>query len=239
MKTTVLYLLIGCVLSSCGTYNYLTISHASLQASDKKFTAADSTLRVSYSFVNMNGILNLSIENHSAGPVTIDWKKSSLVTNGRAVSLYNGNMPFNASAGRDSLVHPPVVNINGMVSLPSTTDFIPPAAVISKSTIAAISSTYNFPFAASDMITKTGSMHEQKKFPGKQYKPTESPYKIRVYLTYINGDGHERVLENEFYVSEVINTMKGPDAMQAFFNNNQSYICSFVLNPADNQPNQY
>lgn len=239
MKTAVLFCIISTLLCSCGTYNYLTISHAGMEASDKKFTAADSSLKISYSFAPNSSILELRIENNSRGPVTVDWRKSSIITNGKAVSLYNGSVPFNATASKDQYVQPHVTNISGNASLPEGTDFIPPASVISKSTIAAISNTYNFPFAVNDQIIKTGSMNQQKKFPGKLYSSGESPYKIRVYLTYLENGGREKVIENEFYVSEIINTARGPEAMQEFFTGNKPYICSFVLNQPDYQPYQY
>lgn len=221
---TFLPLILTCIFfSSCFTYQYLTISNSSATINGKQFTATDSTLQVSYLFDSLNGRIGLVINNQSKQPVTIDWKKSSLITNGNAVSMYDNNVLFYAAKDSNQFIQNNLTIFTGGAILPEGSDFIPPNAVIKRYTKTVVHNINNTTFDENEKLKKTGSDYSEEKFKGKKYTENESPYKLRVYLTYIVNNT-EKVLETTFYASEIVTSSFDPDVMSSIYYKNQPLI---------------
>lgn len=227
MKTTVLILLSSLTVFSCGTYQYLTISHPAIIPADKKFTAVAANIEVSYQFDSLNGVLNLAIKNNTGKPLIMDWKKSAIITNGHAVSLYNSNAAFAATASRDRNIYPVTTNINGAMAMPEGADFISPMSAIYKKTISVAERQLDISFNKKEKVEKTGINHTTREFYGKTFAPAESPYKIRVYLTCRFENETDQVIENEFYISEIITSRDYPETMAEFFRSGQPVIFTY------------
>lgn len=224
MKATVLFILTAVILFSCGTYQYLTISHPTMPVSNKKFTAATTDIEVGYQFDSLNGMLNLSIKNNTGKPLVMDWKKSAIITNGTAISLYNTNAAFSATAGSYRNTRPNTTNIDGAVALPEGADFIPPYSSIYKKTITVMERPLDISFNGKEKVEKPGINQTSRLFDGKIFTAVESPYKIRVYLTYRLENEADQVIENEFYISEIIRSKEFPETMNEFFRDGQPVI---------------
>jgi hypothetical protein len=224
MKTIVLSLSVAILLMSCVSYQYLTIT-PKVPPSAKKQITADS-LEIDYNFNGYKALLTLNIKNSSTAPIIINWKKSSLIINGQAASLYNSNAPVAASGMVETQ---PVNNnayayINGSIALPEGADFIPPSSAITKKTIYTILIPVNMSFAKSDTILVAGDDMIKQKFSGKHFEYNSSPCKIRIYITCQKRNGTESIFENEFYVSKILSSFINPNSMGSSYSSMQPVI---------------
>ena len=92
-------------------------------------------------------------------------------------------------------------------------------SAITKKTIYAIVNPVNISFQKKDKVFIANNENFAEKFIGKNFEYGNSPYKIRVYITYQKDNGTESIFENEFYVSEILFSTKSPVAIESFFNN--------------------
>jgi hypothetical protein len=224
MKTALLLLFTATFFSSCYTYQFLTLSNTNATNNGKHFTAADSVLQVSYLFDSLNGRIGLVINNKSQQSVTIDWKKSSVITNGDANTMYDNTMPFYATNTVQPFSQPRATATIGEAALPEGTDFIPPNATIKRFTKTILYNITKTTFADTEKLVKQGNDYAVEKFKGKKFTETESPYKLRVYLTYTLNNSTEKVLETSFYASEIIESGFDPEILTNNFYKNRPVI---------------
>ena len=220
MKTIVLLFCSILLLTSCVTYQYLTINQQTPPPQNKEVIPAADSLQIDYGFTGYNALLNLNIKNKSSKPIIINWKKSSLITNGQAISLYNSNAAITTSGVAENQNSTTIYSYAiGNLSLPEGADFIPPLSAITKKTIYAIVNPVNISFQKKDKVFIANNENFAEKFIGKNFEYGNSPYKIRVYITYQKDNGMESIFENEFYVSEILFSTKSPVAIESFFTN--------------------
>lgn len=224
MKTALLLFFTATIFSSCYTYQFLTLSNANATSNGKHFTAADSILQVTYLFDSLNGKIGLIIKNKSQLPVVIQWKKSSVITNGAANTIYDNTMPFYSTTTAVPFTPQRTTATVGEAALPEGTDFVPPYSEIKRVTKTISYNITNTVFADTEKIVKKGNDYAVEKFKGKKFTETESPYKLRVYLTYNVNNSAERVLETSFYASEIIESGFDPDIMTNNFYSNKPVI---------------
>src|SRR4051812_46882763 len=73
---------------SCSRYQYATINGSSgITTNDKlEFVAENDSLRLVYNFNGANAPINITIQNKLQKPVYIDWQRSALIVNDKAIS---------------------------------------------------------------------------------------------------------------------------------------------------------
>lgn len=224
MKTVLLLLFTATIFSSCYTYQFLTLSNANATNNGKQFTATDSVLQVNYLFDSLNGRMGLVINNKSQQPVIINWKKSSVITNGNAVTIYDNSVSFNSTTTAVPYALQRTTATVGEAALPEGTDFLPPNSTIKRFTKNVTQNITNTTFTDTEKLVKQGNDYSVEKFKGKQFTENESPYKLRVYLTYSINNSIEKVLETSFYASEIIESGFDPEILTNNFYKNKPVI---------------
>lgn len=216
--------------SSCTTFQYLTVNSTALSYAGEKFTNNKDSLEIGYQFSGHNAELQLFIKNNGSGPVTVDWKRSALITNGVTVSLFNAVIPIKADARYDTAQHTAVIRqatITGTAVVPGETDFIPPFSSLYKKTVKGISQPLGINIDYNETVVKENSLQQKMKLPGKTFTSENSPCKIRVYITYTAADGQSRVIEDAFFISELFETTKAPETIRELFGKTQAVVYTF------------
>lgn len=224
MKTVLLLFFTVTIFSSCYTYQFLTLSNTNATNNGKHFTAADSVLQVTYLFDSLNGRIGLIINNKSQLPVVMQWKKSSVITNGDANTIYDNTIPFYNTTTVVPFAQQRTTATIGEAALPEGTDFIPPNATIKRFTKTISYNITKTVFADTEKLIKKGNDYTVEKFKGKQFNESESPYKLRVYLTYTINNSTEKVLETSFYAAEIIESGFDPEILTNNFYKNRPVI---------------
>lgn len=218
MKLPVPFFAAAFIFSSCTSFQYLTVNSTALPYAGKQFVASKDSLEISYEFNGYNALLLLQIKNNSSQAVTVDWKRSAIITNGITVSLYNKELPLVAGAAYDTNYNQQSVRrttVTGTLSLPGETDFIPPFSTLQKKTTQSISRPLNIILAYDEKLVKESSLNQRLKFTGKSFTSENTPCKIRVYLTYTTGSNTQsRSIEDDFFVAELFESTKGPLVME-------------------------
>ena len=230
MKLPVPALVIVLFFSSCTSFQYLTVNSPALPYAGKQFISGKDSLEVRYQFDGYKAVLLLDIKNNSSQPVTIDWKRSAVITNGITLSLFNRVMPITASAAYDTLQNTPAVRsatVNGNITVPGETDFIPPFSTLQKKTMQSISQPFNVTFNYDDALVKETSLKQKIKIPGKAFTAENTPCKIRVYITYTAGNSQNLFIENDFFVSEIFETAKAPSTIEELFGKSQPVVYTY------------
>src|SRR5882757_9786989 len=79
--------------SSCTSYQYLTLDSPEVQKNDKKeFSWQNDTLRLTYNFHGEGGPVSLTVFNKTDKPLYVNWKKSALIRDSQAISLFKSNV---------------------------------------------------------------------------------------------------------------------------------------------------
>src|ERR1700722_499690 len=137
MRHFIVYTAMLLIVTSCSTYQYLTIDSPQLTKNEgKQLTFENDTLRLTYIFTGKDGPL-VNIYNKTGQPLYVNWKKTAYIRNDQSVSLVNSNVVVVRYAyGK---YHHPAYQTNASsanfpapAALPEGVDFIPPATSISK-----------------------------------------------------------------------------------------------------------
>lgn len=219
MRNLILPVLLILGLSSCGTYQYLTVDSSELQKDDQKqLTAENDTLRVSYSFSGGGGPVTITAFNKTNQPMFINWAKSAIIRDGRSYSLYGTNSAFVGSASRTGAG---TADLTGTVSVPPGMEFIPPQTKITRSTV------YLNQTGGSTRTIMPDTVKKQKYrfrdggaegyFP-MSYNEAHSPVRWKSYLTFVigPGTGAEFTMSNSFYVGTVMETHYAPNMFKLY-----------------------
>jgi hypothetical protein len=211
------------ICTSCHRYQYTTISSSNIERNEKnEFVAENDSLKLVYNFSGHQGPINITVENKLSVPVYIDWQRSDIIVNGKAVSFAPGEMKingeFNGSSYNIGRSNYGVTSgqINATASLPPTMGFIPPKALLNKLPMC-LTLRYN------ESLEDT-AWHKMKYTPVEgvtvavkkaTFTEANSPFRFRSYITYMVGEPGSKPLtyEHSFYVSEIMCTGTGPEYM--------------------------
>src|SRR5258706_7879221 len=124
--------------SSCASYQYLTLDSPEVQKNNKKeFTWENDTMRLTYNFHGEGGPLSMTVYNKMDKPLFVNWKKSALIRDGQAFSLFDHNVQisgsYSGSSGGGRYFQSTSGNISGSFDLPEGMNLIPPGSYITKS----------------------------------------------------------------------------------------------------------
>lgn len=150
MKPNLLLLVLVSLLISCTNYQYLTVSGLNVPKKEKKeLVIENDTLRIQYLFKEIEGGVIVRIQNKTAGPLEVDWRKSAVIINGKTLSYYDPNQSFSGqiqTASRRSFGSTVTSgDVIGQLQSGEQLQFIPPMSFIdSRPLNLSINSNYQF-----------------------------------------------------------------------------------------------
>jgi hypothetical protein len=204
-------LLIPFLFTSCYTYQYFTLKNDHLQQNNKhEFVLENDTLKITYNFNGKDCPVVISLFNKASKPLLIDWKKSAVIVNDTAISLYSNAYQINGQETGARFGHVYSANLSGKVVGHEETAFIPPNASITRSLITLTVQPIEINEFGSQK--KVGNINQTSiKFQEKEFASQNTPFQFRNYLTFkFQGEEKEFNIENSFYVSNVKFTMASP-----------------------------
>ena len=223
---------------SCSRYQYTTLNSSSVAMNDKlEFVSENDSLRIVYNFNGQNAPINITIQNKLHVPVYIDWQRSALVVNDKAISYMPAEMNIQGGfythsynyGNRGSNYAVTSGHINATASIPPTMDFIPPQSFIAKSPLGVTNKLIeNVPDTAYHKVNYT--MIDGYSVPVKvaTFNEASSPLRFRSYLTFMVGDSTTKpvAVEHTFFVSELITTTHDPQSiwLTSAYRGNQFYV---------------
>lgn len=226
MKLNLLYFLLLVFLSSCQTYQYLSLSGTNIaQDSHNQFVAENDTLLLQYNFYGHNGPVKITVYNKTATPIYIDWKKSAIIIGDMAYSYYSPTQQLSGTTSSTSTLgtigyrygysnlHSTSGTIEATIKGQEGIEFIPPNSMKEQSTLYLINGYLkNIP---EESMTTRNLWPETKGFPKMKsidFTVANSPIQLRSYLTF-STNGKEFSMEHQFYVSQIFQGMITPSAL--------------------------
>jgi hypothetical protein len=212
------------LLTSCTTYQYMTVSSNNIQQNDhKEFVVENDSIRLKYNFNGHNAPVNLEVQNKLGKPLYIDWKRSALIVNGHAISYAPGSLTLSGST--HTSVSAPLVgrrnwndvstssSFKSTLDLPGDVQFIPPATLVNKEPMGVTNSFHygksesEFKHIKVDFATGYRGLVRQADFDD-----TNTPLRFTSYLTiYVEGDTEKpMILQHDFYISGIMFTNRAP-----------------------------
>lgn len=223
---------------SCNRYQYSTISSNNVTMNDKmEFVAENDSLRLLYNFNGVNAPVNITIQNKLSVPVYIDWQRSALIVNDKAISYVPGEMKIEGGfAGssynygtRGSGYSSTSGYLHATASLPPSIDFIPPQSYLTKTPMGITNQLIgNVPDSAYRRVNFNVAEGYAVPVKAATFTETNSPLRFRSYLTLMVGDSTTKpiAIEHTFYISQLINTSQPPESiwLTSAYRGNQFYI---------------
>jgi hypothetical protein len=226
--------------SSCSTYQYVTVSSNSIEQNDQReFVVENDSLRLRYRFDGQNAPLNLEVQNKLGKPIYVDWKRSALIINDRAISFKPGSLTVSgstytsvdnwfSSARRGINSASSSSSFSSTVEFPGDREFIPPSARLNQTPLEVTNAFYTGRPGefTRERVPMAGGMTGVVQRAA--FEESNSPLKFSTYLTlFVDGDLNKPVVfHHSFYVSEILNSNFGPHNFQ-FINDeegNRFYI---------------
>jgi len=215
--------LLFCV--SCITFQYVTVSSPDIAKNGQnEFVVENDSLRLVYNFSGFNGPIKISIYNKLGVPVYIDWQRSAVIVNDKTVPYVPGEVKIEGSFSssyssynnRNRGYGERSGNLQATAYLPPTVDFIPPRAIINKTTIC-ITAGYNARIPDADFPKFKYPVVDGFTVTVKKAAFTEatSPLRFRSFITYTIGESGARLytFEHGFFVSEVMSSGSSPEML--------------------------
>ena len=219
MKSILLYFVTLVTLSSCQTYQYLSLSGTNIvQDSKNQFVAENDTLLLQYNFYGHNGPVKITVYNKTTMPIYIDWKKSAIIIDDKAYSYYSPTQQLSGTTTTVGYRYGYNLNSTGgtieaTIKGQEGIDFIPPNSMKEQSTLYLISG-YLKDIPEESMTTRN-LWPETKGFPKMKtidYTAENSPIHLRSYITFSTND-KEFSMDHQFYVSQIFQGMVTPSAL--------------------------
>jgi hypothetical protein len=213
-------LLLFCV--SCETtFQFSTLSSPDLILNDRhEFVVENDSLKLTYNFNGDKGPIHITIQNKMGVPVYIDWQRSAIIVNDKAVPYATAEVNIAGSfEGSPSWSNGYKVNsgqLQATAVLPPTIDFIPPRAIINKNPMFITNGVNNnIPDTAFKKLNYAVTEGVTVKAKKATFTEANSPLRFRSFITYMIGEPGTKpfAFENNFFVSEVMNTSAGPIEM--------------------------
>ncbi|NML23060.1 hypothetical protein HHL16_19435 [Pseudoflavitalea sp. G-6-1-2] len=234
MKRILPLLAVIALTASCNRYQYLSFDSKHINKNDQKdFVVDTDSLKIIYSFTGVNAPVNIRIYNKLDQPLWVNWRRSALVINQRAIS-YNGSltsMPDIVAAARTGDPEPVALSDeHNNDDLPAAEtsytnqkgELIPPHSYISRSPMGLTNDFFNelpkSAFRVTSRIMYDGTVAHVKEA---EFSEENSPLRFRNYLSIVGEDSAAKpiVYQHTFYVGQLIRTGIGPgqfDAGQAW-----------------------
>ncbi|MES2837427.1 MAG: hypothetical protein V4667_07885 [Bacteroidota bacterium] len=152
--------------------------------SSEKLAYETEEIKVTYNFWSDIKFVSFTIYNKTDKPVIIDWAKSHIILQDYSNDYFGSSSTFsrNSNGVGSSLTH------------------LPPKSYIEE----------NFTNNTELYFSCTSYFKKMKKgdVVTNDYKEDNSIYKMRNYITYLTSDNKEKVVDNDFYVSQLLRMSK-------------------------------
>ncbi|MFD0766529.1 hypothetical protein ACFQZI_16835 [Mucilaginibacter lutimaris] len=238
MKTLTFTLLTVCcfILISCSRYQLNVISsqnsNKNQQTGDLEFE--NDSVKIAYSFYGPDAPVTVNIQNKLDKPLYIDWQRSAMIIEGRAVSYVADKIAVNGRVDTQTDTYHYNTNsafsnpsyttgsINAVANLPKTATFLPPHSQASNTSIRLTQGFLSIPDSAFNK-SKMTRIYEDTVDPINvkmaDFTAQNSPLKFRSYLTLyiVNGNEVKPVnYQNDFFVSRSLTTTTNPKDLTEF-----------------------
>ena len=217
MKNFTCLVILTLSLASCSRYQYLTIEGKTMAHNERnELVSENDTLLISYNFNGYNGPVNVSLYNKSSRPVFVDWKRSAIISNGKATSFYAPGYQVSGTVNGYSIEWTRAVTDHSAgvslgISGQDGVSFIPPQSFITKTPQYAISDRlfdHELDSVKKQIITESNVTYAIRK---KEFNETNSPLTFRSYITLqFEGSNRDTTLEHTFYIRQIVQTGNAP-----------------------------
>jgi hypothetical protein len=221
-------------LSSCQTYQYLSIDSNTVQRdSAKQFIVETDSLTIQYNFGGYNGPIRLTVHNKSDQPIFVDWKKSAMIIQGKAYSYYSPNQQLTGSTLTDEVSWRNGVtigsgSITAEIRSQEGVEFIPPKSKKEHVSLYLLSG-----YLGTVPEEKMAKQHpdgnqDLPRLKTIHYTPGNSPFQMRSYLTLYAGSMEAKpfALEHPFYVSAIRKGPVPPNSLPLYQNRGDIFYTS-------------
>jgi len=213
--------MLGFCFSSCSTYQYFTLASSEVRKdTSKRFSWENDTVQVVYDYYGYGGPIWMSITNKTDKPMYINWKKSAIIENGNATSLYNSNVQLSGSFEATRNWRSTSGNIASSFTLPDGMDFIPPGSRVAKDLNLSIrtSPVSNQNLSGVPQQLKTGTYAGAASYTMYSFDPAASPLQFKSYLTFVLGDNNvtEFAVRHSFYAQSIMVSSQPPQYFKLY-----------------------
>lgn len=224
-----LIVLLALAFSSCSKYYINTVSSTNLQSDQNtgKFKYENDSLLLTYSFFGENAPVHIEVQNKLNEPLYIDWSRSALVLNNKAVTFLGNKVDISGDFSADSYKWSKSFqatdgSLNATAILPEGVAFIPPKSHIDRVPLMVTNAGFdNLP----DSVYKERDMLYPLSGPIKVKSATfseeNSPLRFQSYLTfYTSTDAsvHRIAYMHNFFISKSIKTTARPSNVAEYNN---------------------
>lgn len=216
MKLSLLILIASILTVSCNRYQYFTIGSKDARTNEaQELIVENDSFSITYNFNGLNAPVHMKVFNKLDRPVYLDWKRSSLIVNGQAISYMPGSLKISgAGSGSSFALTDNAAAYDGSFSataeLPVDWQLIPPQSYIIRIPLSVTSEFFkNVPDSMFSLVRvplNDGSIGAVRTA---QFSSSNTPMRFKSFLTFQVGDaipGASVAYNHEFYISELVRT---------------------------------
>lgn len=211
--------------ASCSQYQYITLNSKDAKKTEtysSEFVIENDSMQITYNFIGLNAPVNIKVTNKLDKPIAIDWKRSALIVNDRAISyvldtLRTSGHALTSTANWSRDWSTSFTSFSATTPLPLDWEMIPPKSYITRVpmgvTNAFVEDAYKASFKKVKRYANDGSQVIVKEA---DFTEETSPLRFRSYLTVLtegNGSINPVVFEHSFYAANYTNTLLNPSEM--------------------------
>jgi hypothetical protein len=216
---TILFLFSIILLTSCTVYHYTTVESKSICKNEQAvFAEENDTMRIEYNFSGLSGPIAIRIVNKTDQPLYVDWKRSSIIVNDKAISYFNPDGRIDGTVSSQSIQLTNQVSagnaaVHADLRLQPGNSFIPPHAY-SQNTFIYLSTFVN-PRVPVEQMKREKLRVDKFEYNLRKiyFSESNTPLFFKSYLTFMLGDnsGQPFSKQNDFYVSSFTRTSLKPE----------------------------
>ena len=204
-------------LSGCMKYQYSTIDSNLNRNAKNEFLKENDSIQVIYNFNGHNGPIGISVKNKLDKPLFVNWKRSSIIMDGKSDTYWRDQSALTASSSGYELnwlngITTSRGTISGTLSRPDEISFIAPNSYIKSSLLNLKSDFFKINKSVKPMQTDINSTTGSKSGYIYYFDDYNSLLKYRSYLTFSYDADFSRpfIFQDEFWVGEVMKTTLSP-----------------------------
>jgi hypothetical protein len=238
MKTPFVFAIpIMLLLSSCSTFQYVSVDSELSKNELNQFVYENDTLRIKYWFSGQNCPMQIEVFNKLNQPLQVDWKKSALISDEIRFAYWKDESVLNASSYGQEIQW-----INHFSTASSLTEgtltrneqisFIPPLSLISISPLLVKTQLFILPqpLDSQKIILNDYGLKGWEYF----YTPETSPLQFRSFLTISIGENSKNpiYIDHNFWISDILQTTAPPNSILNKKDVNRFYLKRLGAGPA-------
>lgn len=220
-------------LSSCSRYYVNTLSSSSAQIDQNTggFKYENDSLLITYSFYGQNAPIHIEVQNKLNEPLYIDWSRSAVIINNRAVAYSGNKVSIRGSISGDSYSWSNSYrsldgNLSATATLPEGVTFIPPKSSIDR--VPLMLTNKGFDHLSDSVYREKETLYPERgpvKVRVASFSEENSPLRFQSYLTFYrgtNGGVRPSTYQHDFFVSKSIKTTASPENVAEYQNRSQN-----------------